>query len=364
MKVLLINSLDVRYGSTYRARMIYRICKDIGLDITYLESNHEDNWENTVSTWQIDNIIGYLWSILHRLIYCTFTRYDLLFVCKLNILTFPCILMGMIFRKRIIVDWDDLDSSFQKNTFRKFLCGLVENNIPKYIPTITTHNDYIKRFAISKGAVNVYIINTGIDLTIFNPDIYDYSKIKNEMGLNEKYVFGYLGTLTGKGAEDLIYILKLFKNICEVNDENHLLIIGGGKEEHQYIDIIDIYGLIKNVSFTGLVDRYEVPKYLAAVDCALIYMSNNDGNKYRLSHKMLEYLAMEKEIIGHLVGISEVIFKGYYENIGEQTDNYIKIISCRKKHNNEKVNYKAREFITKYYDWKISQKQIHDIIFS
>jgi len=302
MKILLVNCLDYRYGLAQRARTILNVITDSGHEVTYLEPNYTGSDPRIHTVIQKDNPWGYLKGTISRVKYCLLIDYDLLFVFKLNLLSFPIIISGMIRKKKIIVDWDDLDSEFQKNIIRKFFSSLIEKYLPKHIPMITTHNDLLKDHILKTGAPRVSIVPQVVDTDLFNPEKYDRMQAKKALGLEGKIILGYLGTLTEGGARDLDIIIGIFRKILNHRLDTHLLIIGGGPLQKKFENSLLTFAGKKEFTITGTIPHSEVPFCLSSLDIALIYMRDNPGNRMRMSLKLMEYLAMNLITIGHLTG--------------------------------------------------------------
>ena len=119
------------------------------------------------------------------------------------------------------------------------------------------------------------------------------------------------------------------------------------------------YKIIK-VIFTGLVSQDKVAQYLAASDCALIYMSDDVGNRMRFSLKLLEYLAMRKIVVGHLVGPSRDYLSEYCILTKPETEDFSeKILAAL----NTPPNVKdTRSYIVENHDWEIVKKRIKEAL--
>lgn len=311
MKILMINCLDSRYGAARRARNIRQAVKSLGHEVTYVESNYSDGEAGTISIPQKDTVFGYLFATFCRVRYCLKMDYDLLFIFKLNPLTLPCILAGLARKKKLIVDWDDLDSEFQKNRIRRKMTELIERFIPRHIPFITTHNQILRRYALNRGAREVHIVPQTVDTGLFDPLKYRWEEVRESLGLNGKKVCVFLGTLTKGGAQDLDLIIDGMSEVARVRNDVYLLIIGGGPLQGKFEKMLTVSGLSTHATITGSIPPDEVPRYLAAGDIGIVYMRDNPGNRMRTSLKVLEYLAMNIPVVGRLVGNSAERFGAY-----------------------------------------------------
>jgi glycosyltransferase involved in cell wall biosynthesis len=263
-------------------------------------------------------------------------------------------LIGKLRGKKIILDWDDLDSAFQTTKFRKRLTKISERFLPRYIDIITTHNKYLYSYAKKMGTTKVIILPQRIDTKLFDPANYDSSSIKEELGLSGKKVLGFLGTLTSGGARDLDVILEAFQKVIAVKKNVHLLIIGGGPLHTKFKAIIKN---LNNVTITGFIPHNLIPRYVAVVDIGLVYQRKDLGNIMRMPFKLLEYLAMRKPVVGHLVGASYDQFKEVCYLCKEDgfEDDIIK-------HMEHIVPNKARDYIVNKFDARMGQKELMELI--
>lgn len=346
MKILFINSLDKRYGGTYRARALIKIMKDLKYDVTYVESNYYET--NGINIPQSDTLLGYLLGSLRRALLCFFYDYQLLFLHKFLPLNFLCIVVAKLRNKKILVEWDDLDSEFQSTFFRKKITNLLEKYIPRYVDCIITHNRYLKDYAKIRGAKRVYIVPQGVDTELFNPVRFNNAKRNSKILL-------WLGTLTEGGARDLDVILEGFKLIKDKLSDVELWIVGDGPLRNKF----ELMG-IDGVKFIGIISHDVVPEYIARADIALIFMRNNLGNKMRMSMKLLEYLAMGKKVVGHLFGVSKEKLGRFCYLCEPSTKSLAeKVIEVMYKN---LANAEMRSFIQKNYSMDIVSKKLKGVI--
>lgn len=359
MKILLINPLDERSGLKVRARGFYTILKALNYDVSYIESNYQGDDPLIISIPQKDTLIGYFIACLRRLWLCLWMSYDLLWVHKFLPVNIPCIIAGKIRGKKVLVDWDDLDYTYQPTWFRKTLTKWAEYRMPKYVDWITTHNQGIKDYAEKIGAKKVAIIPQGIDTSVFNPDMYDRNELRVDLGLKGKKVICCLCTLDWGGARDLDTIFLAVSQAIKKREDIMFLIIGGGVLAERFRRMA-VNLKITQVLFTGLISQDEVAQHLAASDLALIYMSDDVGNRMRFSLKLLEYLSMRKTVVGHLVGPSKDYFGEYCVLTNYDIDDFSeKIVEVL---NTAPQVKDARSYIVENYDWDIVKKSIKEAL--
>lgn len=359
MQILLVNPLDTGSGSTIRARGFYTLLRSIGHEVDYLESNYKGDDPLVMSIPQKDTLPGYFVASLRRLRHCLFKSYDLLLIHKFLPVNIPCIVAGKIRGKKVLVDWDDLDCTYQPTRLRRTLTQWAERWMPRYVDLITTHNRGIKECAEKIGAKKVFIVPQGIDTGIFNPDKYNRDEIRAALKLHGEKVICCSCSLNWGGARDLDKIFLAVHQASQKREDLVLLIIGGGILEKKYRRMADDLKMTK-VMFTGWIPQEKVARYLAAADCALIYMSDDPGNRMRFSLKLLEYLAMRKIVIGHLVGPSKDCLGEYCVLTSGGTDSFAeKIIEVL---NTTPPVKEARSYIVENHDWEIVKKKLNEVL--
>lgn len=322
-KVLIVNSLDERYGSTYRARAIFAAIKSLGMDCTYIESNFrgEGDSKDIISINQKENVLSYLMASIQRTYYCLKLSYDICIIQKVLPLTILSILtVKFIKRKSLIVDWDDLDSEFQSSRFRKLLTQLSESLFFMSPSVITTHSNFIREFLLNRNAKDIFLIPQIVDEGAFNPGRHDTDKVKNEINLNGRFVVGYLVTFTEGGMRDMDKILEMYKDIEKNNPMSLLLIIGGGPLQQRVYSLLQKYN-IDSYKITGIVSHEDVPYFISGCDICLIYMRDNPGNMARVSLKLLEYLSMKKPVIGKITGETKSLLGDFVLDFEESKNN-------------------------------------------
>jgi glycosyltransferase involved in cell wall biosynthesis len=357
--VLYLNPLEGRHGSTYRARNLFKLLRELFSEAVYVESNCNHGDSQTISIRQRDNYLGYFMAMLKRTYLCWGLNYNVLFLQKALPMHWPCLLSAKLRRKKVVIDIDDLDGEWQSTPLRKSLITLLGRGLSRYADVVTTHNQYLMTHIKEMGVSKVCMVPQGVDANLFDPQKYDGTAVKKELGLEQKKILGFIGSFTIGSAIDLHVILKAFKQVEERRQDVHFLMIGGGGPlEKKYRDLIKEIGL-KNFLITGRIPQPEVPRVLSALDVGLIYMEDNLANRCRMSLKLMEYLAMEKDVVGHIVGESKEVFGKYCflsePSIGSFADMIINVLGTTKKE-------KARDFIKAHYDWNVVKNSLHHLL--
>jgi len=157
------------------------------------------------------------------------------------------------------------------------------------------------------------IVNpNGVDSEKFRPDIRAEHLIE-KYRLKHKTVFGFIGTFgQWHGVENIAKAYgELLKNYPEYAEKTRLFLVGDGVKKGEVRQIVNKYGIERNVVFTGLIPQEKAPEYLSVCDILInATVPNPDGSEFFGSPtKLFEYMAMERAIISSNIGQMKEILK-------------------------------------------------------
>lgn len=360
MKILIINSFDKTGGSTVRMRRFYNFFCDLYYDVTYIESNSELSGKNIISVRQKNTLFGFFVGTIKRMFLLMKLKYDVLFIQKLAPFTVPIILIAKLCRKKIIVDFDDWDSMLQRSHVMKFLCSLSENLFFNLPDAFTTPHESLRLLLKRKTNKKVYVIPQGIDTDLFCYRKYNKSSLRKKFNLPEEgKIVGFLGCFTPAGVGEFKNILLSMKKIVKENSNVFFVVIGGGRLLDYYKNLC-LRDDIKNVIFVGHVPHEKVPEYIAVCDVMTIWMRNEIGDFYKGTLKILEYLSMNKPVVGYLVGETKKSFGKYCIECLPNVDSFAEQIKSSLEKIEEKVSF--YEFIREKYSLDIGKNLLKEII--
>jgi len=299
-RILVINSLDARYGSTYRLRAFSQELKKHGFEIRYVES--EEN----------------AWQKLGKALRATlFEPYELLLTQKFNPITLAILLASKLRRRPTLVDWDDLDVGLQGNRLKRWIAWLCEAWGPPLADSLTTHSEMILRRCEKKKRPATLVLQ-GFDEEFFLPSPAHRQKGRERWEIpSEAAVIGHMCTFTHGGTLDLPTILQAWSEVPQ--PDAFFLLIGGGPLEAKVRGQVKELGLTERVHFTGLLDHDQIPLALSTVDLSVVFMADTEANRARVSFKVLESLALGIPVVGHLVGESKKLFGEFIVEADAQT---------------------------------------------
>lgn len=101
---------------------------------------------------------------------------------------------------------------------------------------------------------------------------FDKSLLREELGLENKYVVGHIGTFNeGKNHK---FIIDVFNELIKIQSNAVLVLVGDGELRHDIENRVKQYGLTENVIFMGI--RSDIPEILNVFD-KLIFPSYFEG---------------------------------------------------------------------------------------
>lgn len=356
-KILFVNVLQSRHGSTYRSRNLSNLLSRNNC-VYYVEPNYQNH--GTLAIRQKDTSVGLLSSVLKYLLLAAKMDFDILYLQKPWLITLPSLAIAKIRGKKVVIDFDDLDSQWQRTWFKKKMTAFGERVMPRYADILTTHNYYLQQHLQSLYKKRIFFVPQGVDTTLFDPSRFDSAYERKKLNLTGKKVFCFLGSFTIGSSKDLHYILKAYSQVSRRLHNCFFIIIGGdGPLESYYRNLIKELNL-KDVLITGKLEQIEVARYLSVADYGLIYMEDNIENRFRFSFKVLEYLSMHITVIGHLVGATKDIFGKYCYLCDPGIDSFAQKIVHVTENNLRKAD--ARDFLVKNYDWSVVEHYLTQAI--
>lgn len=170
---------------------------------------------------------------------------------------------------------------------------------------ILVNSPAYRTYLISKGipAPKITLIANGVDSSEFIPTARG-ERIRERWGLQGKFVATYAGSLGL--ANDIPTILRAADRLRS-EPRTHFLIIGDGKERLN-AEKLSAELRLSNVTFTGAVQKAEIPEYLAASDVCLAILKDIPMFRTTYPNKVFDYMAAGRPTILVIDGvIREVI---------------------------------------------------------
>jgi len=201
----------------------------------------------------------------------------------------------------------------------------------KIVSVTHSFKENLIRRGISQDKIEV--VTNGANMEKFKP-VPKNTELANKLGLEGKFVFGYIGT--HGMAHGLDFILNC---ASEISDKNiHFLFIGDGAAKSELIAQKEKLNL-KNVTFLDPVSKDEVAEYISITDAALVPLKKSDTFKTVIPSKIFESAAMGKPILLGVEGESKGIIDKYNAGLCFEPENKTDFLGKVTEITNNKENY-------------------------
>ena len=110
------------------------------------------------------------------------------------------------------------------------------------------------------------VINNAIDIERYRFNSNCRIKIRNEIKLNDKIVFGHVGNFNNQ--KNHVFLIDVFCDIKRLCPEAVLILIGDGPLREKINEKVENLGISDSVFFLG--KRTDVERYYSAMDCFIL----------------------------------------------------------------------------------------------
>lgn len=241
-------------------------------------------------------------------------------------------------------------------TYFPELLAKMEKSVWNHADGIFCVSETVRRQLIDYGAQEdkIHILTCKADTDFFTPDIDD-KVFKKQIKPNDEIIIGFLGTF-GKwhGIE---FLAENVKAITERIPNSKFLFIGDGELRGKVENILENHGIRDKVFITGLVNYYEVPKYLSTCDILVSpCIPNEKGEFINSPVKLFEYMSMGKPLVASDIGQQSEIVKDGVNGIicktSDSRDFVNKVVDLlENKELQIRISKQARQDAINHYDW-------------
>ena len=151
--------------------------------------------------------------------------------------------------------------------------------------------DIINKYGIDPNKIS--IVENGVETDTFSPAV-DRDKIRNALGLEQKFVVSYIGTLGL--AHGLYTVVEAAETLQDRYADVLFLLVGEGADKDALMKTVSGKGL-QNVRFLPQQPRQQVPDLIRASDACLVLLKKAAVFKTVIPTKMLEFLSCGKPVI-------------------------------------------------------------------
>ncbi len=205
---------------------------------------------------------------------------------------------------------------------------------------------------------NIHVVPNGCNTSLYYPREKNV-KLIHQLGLEERFVLGYIGT--HGMAHSLDFVIESFRKL----DSNKfaLLLIGDGAEKQNLMDKVT-REQIEGVFFHDPVKKDDVPAYLSICDVCLAPLRKSETFLTVIPSKIFETAAMGKPILlgvnGQARKIVEDYGSGFYfepENEGLFVD-VVEKVFCMSSKMEREVSTGCRRLVEDYKREHLARKML------
>jgi len=217
----------------------------------------------------------------------------------------------------------------KRNVAIRFLEWL-EKRMYKSASKIVVVTDSFAKTLVEKHAVDskkIKVVKNGANLELFQPQPKN-QKLISELGLDNKFIIGYIGT--HGMAHGLDFILHSAKNSTDTS--LHFLLIGSGAKRKELLELKNQLQL-ENVTMLESISKSDVVQYTSILDAGLVNLKRSETFQSVIPSKIFELAAMHKPILLGVEGESATIVEEYqvgYTFIPEDKEDFYSKIQAIK----------------------------------
>ncbi|HMY83390.1 MAG: glycosyltransferase family 4 protein [Saprospiraceae bacterium] len=183
----------------------------------------------------------------------------------------------------------------------------------KIIVVTDAFRDKIASRGIDKNKISV--VKNGVLMEKFKP-VEKNRQLLSQLGLEGKFIFGYLGT--HGMAHKLDFIVECAAKITD--EDIHFLFIGNGAQKENVRNLA-VQLRVKNCTFLDSVPKNEIADYISITDVALVNLMKSETFQTVIPSKIFENASMQKPILLGVEGESKSIIEQYDAGICFEPEN-------------------------------------------
>ena len=218
---------------------------------------------------------------------------------------------------------------------------------------------------VSRGVPSekIVVLPNGVDTSRFTVRGRDY-KLATELGVTDKVVIGYIGSILDYEGIDLL--LEAVARLRHRRDDFHLLVVGDGAAYDDVVAQGERGRVLDIATFTGRVPHDEVERYYSLVDIAPFPRKPLPVCEAVSPLKPFEAMAMGKvPVVSSVAALTEIVEDG--ENglvftkgdVGSLVEAFDRLIGDRQLRT--RLGTAAREWVVRERDWSVLVKTLEAV---
>ena len=197
-----------------------------------------------------------------------------------------------LMKKNVLLDCDDYEAgsgTFSSN-WQRAVISYFERTVPRSVKCVTTNTYFMKHKLLSRGVPpeRIFYLPNGVERSRFlQSGAEEIINLRKKLGLGGKEVVSYIGSMSlANHAVDLL--IKSFPIIKSSRPNAILILIGGGENYSDLINLAQETGFGESIYFTGRVLPEKVSLYYAISSVTVDPVYDNDAARGRSPLKLFE----------------------------------------------------------------------------
>ena len=192
---------------------------------------------------------------------------------------------------------------------QKFTAKRIRKLCLKTTNHIVAVSNNLKTFLINnhiiKNSDKITVLPNAADVEAFDKQ-FNVQSIKASLGLDNKFIIAYTGTLqVWYAIDDLI---SAFPSVIKEIPNAYLLIIGEGQAREKLETLVNQREIADRVKFMGYVNHSKIPEIISIADVVVAPFKELGMTFFGSAIKVFEYLSAGKPIVATKIGqIAEVL---------------------------------------------------------
>ena len=258
--------------------------------------------------------------------------------------------------------WEDAAVTAGETTegsLRYRLTRAMETYAVRRADAVTTICDGLRKDLIARNvpASKISLIPNAVDIESFNADTPRDYALMTDLGLDGKFVLGFLGSFYAYEGLDLL--IDALPEIASRLDNVALLLVGGGPMEEALKAQAAKLGVADRIIFTGRVPQAEVNRYYSLVNLLVYPRHPTRLTDLVTPLKPLEAMAQKNAFLASDVGGHNELIRdgetGFMFRAGDKQDLTEKIVQIAASRNTLPAILDAgRRFVEEERNWTVS----------
>jgi glycosyltransferase involved in cell wall biosynthesis len=244
--------------------------------------------------------------------------------------------------KKIILDIDDLDYGYLSNRLLRRFVRWYFDFFPRFFNLVTYHTPELgaylqkhlkipdkKRYYLAQGASPEFLEKQPVLVPPESPKSIVY--------------VATLGITSDFGD-----LLSGLEKLCLRHPDLLVHIVGDGCRKAEFEKRVELAGVNRTITFTGLLDHHTLPDFIARHRLGINYMRPTEVNRCRAILKIREYLACGLEVVCNNVGDVE-LFRDHIHIVNDLSSMWTKTEELLAQP--PRFNSEGRKFIENNFSW-------------